>query len=65
MAHRFSDSARVNIIAGDDSQGRRSIVMLNKEQDLAIQTQIYDEAAGGTLAITLPPKSITSFMWQE
>merc|ERR1719195_457688 len=59
------NSARVNIIAGDDSQGRRSIVMLNKEQDLPIQAQIYDEAAGGTLAITLPPKSITSFMWQE
>merc|ERR1712110_140968 len=58
------NSNRLTVLAGDDNSGRRSIVLLNKDS-IDIDVQIYDEPAGGTISMTLPAKSITSFMWQE
>jgi len=57
-------STRLNVLAGDDNNGRRSIVLLNKDT-IDVNVQIYDEAAAGTITMNLPAKSITSFMWQE
>lgn len=57
-------STRLNVIAGDDNNGRRSIVLLNKDT-FDVKVQIYDEPAGGTITMNLPAKSLTSFMWQE
>jgi len=57
-------SARLRIVAGDDNNGRRSIVILNKD-NIDVNVEVYDEPAAGTISMTLPAKSITSFMWQQ